>query len=98
MKTTALALLKLLLDIVSGAVDLVAPGVLDNATSVKHRLTAAVLAIILIALLVLFAQGCMFTTDLDGKVYTWRVDVLTPIGQTVNNAPQAPGPATRPAE
>lgn len=99
MKTLILELLRALVYVAGGAVDMLAPGILDKGTSLKHRLTAAGLAILLVLMLLIFAQGCMATTDLDGKVYTSRLDILTPIGQTVSSYhvnPPAP-PATQPA-
>jgi len=53
-------------------------------TTTRQKLIAgAIIAAITVAIL-FFTTGCMATTDLDGKRYSIRIDVLTPIGQTAN--------------
>jgi uncharacterized protein YggT (Ycf19 family) len=48
----------------------------------KRLITAIVAAAIGISV-TLWVPGCMATTDLDGKVYSTRLDILAPIGATV---------------
>jgi len=47
------------------------------------RIVSAVVAAAIALAISLYMPGCMSTTNLNGKSYSWRFDVLTPIGQTV---------------
>jgi len=63
------------------------------------RIVSALVAAAIALSITLFMPGCMSTTNLDGKEYSWRFDVLTPIGQTVNlpGARTSPLPTTQPS-
>ena len=47
------------------------------------RIVAALAAAAIAVAVSLFVPGCMSTTNLDGKTYSWRLDILAPIGATV---------------
>lgn len=68
----------------------------EHPNVVTRAILYAIVAIAA-ALVVMSFTGCMATTHLDGKSYSWRLDILTPIGQTVNHSQPAPIPTTSPA-
>ncbi len=58
--------------------------------NVVTRAIIYAIAAISVALLIAALAGCQVTSYLDGKTYSWRFDVLTPIGQTANTPLAAP--------
>ena len=48
----------------------------------KRIVTALVAALIGVAVS-LWVPGCMATTNIEGREYAWRLDILAPIGATV---------------
>jgi hypothetical protein len=64
------------------------------------RVIAAIAAAAIALAVELFIPGCMSTTYLDGKTYSWRLDILAPIGATVAqpaSTAATPTAATQPA-
>lgn len=49
----------------------------------KQRIITAIVAAAIAVAVSLFVPGCMSTTSIDGKEYSWRLDILAPIGATV---------------
>lgn len=71
-----------------------------NAKPLYKMIVALAILAAIIAWILTAHAGCMTTTDVDGKVYSFRVDILTPIGATTG--PQAgtlaaPAPPRRPS-
>jgi hypothetical protein len=54
----------------------------SDARPIYKAIVIALILGALVAWLLLAPTGCMTTTDLDGKVYSFRLDILTPIGAT----------------
>jgi len=66
----------------------------------KQRIITALVAAGIAIAVSLFVPGCMSTTEIEGKTYSWRLDILAPIGATVPD-PNPPRPrfaTTRPTE
>ena len=57
--------------------------VTTSTISWKKRIITAIVAAAIAVLVSVFVPGCMATTNIDGKEYSWRLDVLAPIGATV---------------
>ena len=57
----------------------------------KQRIITAVVAAAIAVAVSLYVPGCMSTTEIEGKTYSWRLDILAPIGATVPN-PNPPTP------
>lgn len=57
----------------------------------KQRIITAIVAAAIGVAVSLFVPGCMSTTNIEGKEYSWRLDILAPIGATVPN-PNPPTP------
>ena len=68
----------------------------SDAKPVYKAAVALALLAAVTAWLLLGPVGCMTTTDLDGRVYSWRLDILTPILPTTGPG-QPAAPAYRPA-
>jgi len=54
-----------------------------SALSWRKRIITALVAGTLAVIVSLLIPGCMSTTSIDGKEYSWRLDILAPIGATV---------------
>lgn len=73
--------------------ELVLPGFFTgNAKPAWKAVVAVAVIAAIVAWLWLSPAGCMTTTDLDGKVYSVRVDILTPIMPTTGPAATAYAP------
>ena len=57
--------------------------VTTSTISWKKRIVTAIVAAAIAVAVSLFVPGCMSTTSIDGKEYSWRLDILAPIGATV---------------
>jgi len=57
--------------------------VTTSTISWKQRIITAIVAAAIAVGVSLWVPGCMSTTSLDGKEYSWRLDILAPIGATV---------------
>lgn len=88
MKSAMLALVVALVAIVT-----------TSTISWKKRIITAIVAAAIAVAVSLFVPGCMSTTEVEGKTYSWRLDILAPIGATVPdpNPPRPRTPATHPA-
>jgi len=66
----------------------------------KQRIITALVAAAIAVSVSLFVPGCMSTTEIEGKTYSWRLDILAPIGATVPdpNPPRTRYPTTRPTQ
>ena len=65
----------------------------------KQRIITAIVAAAIAVSVSLLVPGCMSSTEIEGKSYSWRLDILAPIGATVPdpNPPRIRVPTTRPA-
>jgi len=57
--------------------------VTTSTISWKQRIVTAIVAAAIAVAVSVFVPGCMSTTSIDGKEYSWRLDILAPIGATV---------------
>jgi hypothetical protein len=57
----------------------------------RQRIITAIVAAAIAISVSLWVPGCMSTTEIEGKTYSWRLDILAPIGATVPN-PNPPTP------
>lgn len=89
MKATMIALVVALVAIVT-----------TSTISWKKRIITALVAAAIAVAVSLWVPGCMSTTEIEGKTYSWRLDILAPIGATVPdpNPPRTRYPTTRPAQ
>jgi len=64
---------------------IVALATLVNTSALKWwaRVLAALAAAAVAVAVSLLCSGCMSTTTIEGKSYSWRMDILAPIGATV---------------
>jgi hypothetical protein len=63
----------------------------------RQRIITAIVAAAIALSVCLFVPGCMSTTEIEGKTYSWRLDILAPIGATVPD-PNPPRVRTQPAQ
>jgi hypothetical protein len=73
-----------------------------NTSALKWwaRVIAALVAAAIAVAISLCVPGCMSTTEIEGKTYSWRLDILAPIGATVPDPNPKPvrASATQPAK
>jgi len=89
MKATMIALVVALVAIVT-----------TSTLTWKQRIITAIVAAGIAVAVSLWVPGCMSTTEIEGKTYSWRLDILAPIGATVPdpNPPRSRTTTTRPAQ